>query len=781
MAGSEQVAAHAAVTAIAETADSLLNYMCGCQYVIGADHYLRVHRLLASLAASGKLPNRAKELEHWVRPLICESAREQEKFERDFEDWLRARGEAESDFVPPHDAFNEALRQVGRGWTQWLIAGSIGVLMLTGTLTLWLTGKSGQAVPRATPEPMFPILHWFVAAMLALAIGLFGIWALLWRRSKTKAFLVQREASRVSSSTSVPVARVDPPIYDSRLLAVAAQGFGIYRRLPSENLNVRASVAATAREAGRFTPILAERPAVPEYLILIDRASTEDLFARFADGMARKLEESNVAIDQFYFDRNPQQCYAKRGYRPVTIRDLQERFPEHRVLVFSDGAGFLNLLASQYASWMDTFGNWEVKTLITPNPRAYWGVRENLIAEAGWSVIPAEQEELAALAQDVQADKTDEAFVPGLLGSITARGQDLLRRSALPPEQVQDLLMDLRISLGAAGFYWLCACAVYPGVDWKITLYLGSALQDEDGKALLRETAFLALARLPWFRYGGMPEWVRLALLAKLSPEQLQRVRHALQDFMMKGLDGQVGAHRIEIHSHLRQPLTWFTRQYIRMRARKLDEEDPLRDEIFVEFLRGANPAALPLPQRIANLFRGGARGEWMGHSPLTWKLLGLTLLVQLASQGAHTAVRIPGPALLGLAMLAGGMLADTFSLRRGRLKRYLFGSPIAPGAEAAQARSASEQTVVVGALIVFAASIVNAISGDYVSFGVTKIGFGLLWPAMAMLVARRVGRIRDAYFRRSRCGLLPLIFLRCCRFFLCGRRSLQDASQAPR
>ena len=597
-----------------EAANSLLDHLRGhCGYAIGVDGYLRVQRLLLSLAPRGALPQEPQQLEGLVRPLVCQSTRDQEAFAEHFKAWVGVYDRRPGIQIGPQDPIqplNQVLDDVGRWKWRWIAACVIGTLVLAAIV----------ALVRVLPATPAPILQPSAAYRLSPVVGAWALFTLiatasffLWRRAKADAFLLQREPTGPAVTTNLVVEESDSSIYDSRLLSLAAQGLGQYRRLPSPNLNIPASVEATTKAGGRFVPVQAHRPTVPEYLVLIDRGSSSDLFARFADGIVRRIEEGNVAVERYYFDRIPQQCYTRRGNRPVTIRELAERMPDHRIIVFSDGAGFFNPATSRYAPWMDVFAVWEFRILFTPNPRDYWSAREDLLSRAGWTVAPSEQGEMAAMAQQVEPEKTG-GFVPGLLGSVIADERRWLRRSAPPPGQIEDLIADLRISLGASAFFWLCACAVYPAIDWAVALHLGINLRDDTGAPLLRETSFLALSRLPWFRHGKMPDWLRIALLHRMPEPQRRQVRQLLQTLLIGAAVGTPGTVSLEIQQERGSSLTWLTRRLIRRKRAKTNDEDVLRDQVFVDFLSRKDPVALPLPERLAKLLRSGSL-SWRGNS----------------------------------------------------------------------------------------------------------------------------------------------------------------------
>ena len=75
-------------------------------------------------------------------------------------------------------------------------------------------------------------------------------------------------------------------------------------------------------------------------------------------------------------------------------------------------------------------------------------------------------------------------------------------------------------------FRWLCATALYPEMNWDLTVYIGEVLFDE--RELVKEENVLPLVDLPWFRKGMMPDGLRIALRAQLDKHSTFLVRDAL-------------------------------------------------------------------------------------------------------------------------------------------------------------------------------------------------------------------------------------------------------------
>jgi hypothetical protein len=578
---------------LSSDAEALLVFLRAKGYPIGPDHYIRLQLLLAFLAERGELPPDAAALRQWVSPIICQSALDQERLRTDLDEWTAARSHRKPD-APTADL----VRDLGNARLRWVI--TLFVVMVAAFaaagLKLFLDATPGPASGVSTSAPMSLQI---ALVVLILVSGAY----FLWSRARLRGYLLQRRTSEPASGSGLWVKRMDIAIFDRPTLSLAARGFGTWWRIPSNDLDIQASVRRTAEEAGRFVPVLTDRPNTPEYLVLIDRCGWSDFQARLATGIVKGLEEQAIAIDTYYFDGSPEQCFAERDFQPVSMQVIAERHPEHRLLVFSTGGGFLSEFTNQYGSWMRAFGAWQTKTLFTPALRDHWGFREHVLIEAGWIVIPATREEIANHAIEAgPPTKSTGAFMPGVSGWIFRHEHLALAPQRPPDSDVRDLLAELRLSLGGNAFCWLSACAAYPVPDWNVALFLGSNLRSESGEALFSGPALLAVASLPWFRRGRMPKWLRLELLRTLSASYVADVRALLRRMIVHGADSPIDSYRLPVE--VGSGAFCLTRQILD-RIRQARRGGPLEDQVFFSFVAGTSPTlALPLPPRIYDALR---------------------------------------------------------------------------------------------------------------------------------------------------------------------------------
>ena len=230
------------------------------------------------------------------------------------------------------------------------------------------------------------------------------------------------------------------------------------------------------------------------------------------------------------------------------------------------------------------------------------GCVERMLIASGFKLAQADPEGLAQFIDTVEVTHTKvtapvqpAVALPETLRAFAFRWTG----PEVPPEgEVRALLIDLHWYLGVEGYDLFCACAVYPELDWNLTLYMSQVMSTSDSK--FQEKDLAKLARLPWFRRGRMPDWLRLLLLDDLGSERERLVRGALERLLL----GQTGAHDIRFDLPLaagnRETIEAIARSVLSELARQEVPSGPLRDPIFVSFMhsRPRDRLAVTLPAR---------------------------------------------------------------------------------------------------------------------------------------------------------------------------------------
>ena len=542
--------------------DGFLPHLRQQGFDIGVDDYLRVQQLLAQ---PGFLCH-PSELKMLLGPLFAVSEKQQQRFYESFDLYFAMAFKPSETLLPfltgDSDRSTEQPVNPSSGWKRFAYALATAVAVLLVCLAVWQRSRPdeivekndpppavsplppetptpeatqtvvpiGQAIPanwielKREPIPNYKYQEvwwsrywwWLVTAAAALPLLAVGAWW-LWRKRKQRRLDKQHNDKHPPFTWPLSVPKttqrlheVEPFNATTRLLRRRQLGEGV-------RFDIAATIKATVARSGlpelRYSPT----SKVPEYLLLIDRVALPDHQAQYFDEFAAQLASQDVFVERYFYDGDPRVCY-RDDYRTGTLlEDLPRR--GHRLLVYGNGARFIEAASGEIKSWAEWFADWDDRALLTAVPPTQWGVRERKLAEL-FVVSPATLEGLRETITHFELQSQ-----PDL--RVTRRHST---EPALPnfsfdgvPEETAERL---RAYLDHEPlFQWVCACAVYPELQWNLTLCLGELVMPQ---GQLWERDVLRLARLPWFRQGVMPDELRYALLRRLTPENQNQVSRKL-------------------------------------------------------------------------------------------------------------------------------------------------------------------------------------------------------------------------------------------------------------
>ncbi|MBO3457466.1 MAG: formylglycine-generating enzyme family protein [Aetokthonos hydrillicola CCALA 1050] len=251
--------------------------------------------------------------------------------------------------------------------------------------------------------------------------------------------------------------------------------------------------------------------------------------------------------------------------------------------------------------------SWEHRAILTPKPFESWGYQELELARQ-FIVLPATPQGVRSLSQVLHHGSAtyvlSEKDQNPLPETLRTQPHYWIERNPPKPEQINTMLNSLQEYLGEDGFYWLSACAVFPELHWNITIYLGNALKTEDSQSLLEVCSLTNLARLPWFRYGYIPDWLRSRLIATLTYEQKHTIRTALQDLLITAVQGSVGRQQLEVAQKHHSFLPKLANSILSLLSRRATEGSPLRDYLFLSFMTGQPKLAVEVLDTFSHLLQ---------------------------------------------------------------------------------------------------------------------------------------------------------------------------------
>lgn len=468
-------------------------------------------------------------------------------------------------------------------------------------------------VLRLSPSPEWRDFFWG-----CIPLGLAMLWT--WRhRQRHRPVLERLRSGTPAVLRDLQVAGAIRNLFPSLPVRQLAREMRRRRVVESRQLDVRATLAASLRRGGIFTPKYGAR-VEPDYLVLIDRADPSDHQARLADEIVASLEHGNVSVDRFFYDSDPRFCHpAPPRHQPVAgrrppptfaLEELYARYPDHRVVVFTDGSGFFDPFTGEPSEWLPQLDRWTDRVLITPESPDRWARREAALQRLGYRVLPLNEAGLTAHTEllrghPIRPFGTELAAVrPVPLFARNSR--QWLDRLSPGPEVVSELCGELKVGFGDAGFAWLAACAIYPEIHWGLTVRLGFGLLDDEATV---ERLLPKLSRLVWFRYGFMPDWLREALLARVPPTLAAQSRALVLAILeqagspqREGVDLRVALPSVPTQSAGGGQRFWNAivaclrlspARRLANTARQAPADSPLRDQVFLRFAGGESTRGL--------------------------------------------------------------------------------------------------------------------------------------------------------------------------------------------
>jgi WD40 repeat protein len=639
---------------------------------IGVRETLRLHQLLLALVERGVPLNDPQRLASLLGPVLCRSASEQEALARHVRSWWP---QSLPVAISPLEEALQAVEQRRSRMLRWLAprplalalaAGLVGVgavASLTGTLqwpqairppepapgALTPNGASGGKLPTPQPEtpspkPVTPtvlrpaplagavrqtgllllpadfalLLPLGLLLSLAAVQGAVRLW--WWRQAR---LVLQRLPSR----TDPQLHHLALEVIEPDLLALPERlrirrALNLWQRLPSGDLDGSATVEQSLRQGGWLCPQYGQRRQRLSYLFLLDQQSLADQQTRQLRAWLEWLRQEGLLAEWQCFQRQPSFCHGPDGLGPQrSLAELAALHPEAVALVVADGERFFSPVDGSLQPWLQDLAAWPRRAALTPRHWAQWGAAE---AELGrhLPVLPASAEGLLALGPMLEdsARPTSAPFQGSAADSAEPPEPPLLRggsdrwlqRTPPAPALLQQLLAQLRTYLGADGFSWLAACAVFPDLHWTITAYLGQRLRNGAGQPLVTGCPLLRLARLPWFRHGLLPDWLRLPLVLSLDPAQQSAVREALGQLLLGALEGgEVGTAQLTVASGYGRVLPRLRSPLLERLRRRSAPTSPLRDHLFLRFLQDRPLLAADAPESLRRLMPPPAQASW--------------------------------------------------------------------------------------------------------------------------------------------------------------------------
>ena len=375
---------------------------------------------------------------------------------------------------------------------------------------------------------------WVVKSALTVLSAL-GLLALLQWRERRRRFLTAVTQQKGRSGPPYHFRfRIEQPGAIVPGDSAAQLLFLLRRRIRGDamQLDIPASIRATINRLGMADFRYKRLTNPPDYLLLIDRQSPNDHRSALYDWVCRYFQTQEAPLARYFFEGDIRLCFDEKNPEGIPLRELQHRYGNARLIVIGHGHQLLSPLTGRLERWVSMLTDWRRRAMLSPIPVSVWGRREQRIEEVFY-LLPMSLQGWSAAVE--QLDATEPIHTSEWL----ARLEDIQRE---PIVLEGDLMTSLRKHFSEPMIEWIAACAVYPLLQWELTLALGRQLSPP-GATLLHFDQLRQLTRLPWFVAGVIPEAARTELVEYLASKSMEeRVRGIIHNLLQQSTPPDVAS-----------------------------------------------------------------------------------------------------------------------------------------------------------------------------------------------------------------------------------------------
>ncbi|MEI7695832.1 MAG: SUMF1/EgtB/PvdO family nonheme iron enzyme [Chlorobium sp.] len=271
------------------------------------------------------------------------------------------------------------------------------------------------------------------------------------------------------------------------------------------SFDIEKTIHQTIYEGGLARPVYTADRRHIEYLMLIDRHNSRDHKARLHNNLYETLKANNIFVERFFFDKSPFICRNHQHPSGITLTEILSLYEHSALMIFTDGLQFIDTFDLKLFAWADIFKYWQHRYFFSSISPALWGKYERLLQGVFPFVLPLSLDGVQLMAADLLSDA-------GTDFDCIHYWSDNADYSLVPVQTEGKKLDDIGLFFDDQLKRWIAACAIYPELDWNLTLGLGKLFSTE--KNILPSYKNISqLLRLNWFTKGRIPDAFRLDLV----------------------------------------------------------------------------------------------------------------------------------------------------------------------------------------------------------------------------------------------------------------------------
>ena len=291
-----------------------------------------------------------------------------------------------------------------------------------------------------------------------------------------------------------------------------------------QSFDLKATLAAMARKGSVDSPQWRYHRRHVEYILIVEQNIHRDHRAAMVKELYHILNQNNVDALLYTYHSDPRKLMPYKGKSETSLRQLAATHSQAILLYFGSNMLWMEPETLQHYRWTKIFNQWEQRYWFPITPPDQWGVWEEAGTQVFSQMLPLSMEGLQQLSHHLAEGNNDELirfdfWTDHLDYNLTGIN------TQLP-------LHDIALYFSPIMKQWIAACAVYPELNWDLTLAVGQLLSTPSLN-LCQAEAISQLLRLDWFQKGHIPPSTRFALMEQwLNPHTLTRVNSYMATLM---------------------------------------------------------------------------------------------------------------------------------------------------------------------------------------------------------------------------------------------------------
>lgn len=279
-------------------------------------------------------------------------------------------------------------------------------------------------------------------------------------------------------------------------------------------LDIKKSITQSIRNAGYTSLAYTSEWKDRKYLFITDNLHADAHMTALLHYILNIVSAAVTAVARYSYTSNAEMAQDETG-NWVSFEELAWQYKGYHLIVLGNGYSFINTKNQQLKNGLNAFfQNMSSRSVITPRPLADWNHREQQLENNNFQVVPADIAGIELLTKTIAEDSavTRNQLLTRITGDYSITNSNFETAAGLRQYLNDELLFQL-----------ICALAVYPRLQWALTLALFDALirNNKTGEPTTEMTydRLLKIARIPWLYADRFPEKIRLELLNSLSVE----------------------------------------------------------------------------------------------------------------------------------------------------------------------------------------------------------------------------------------------------------------------